>query len=271
MTTQRLERILFKLAEQHAPHLVKPGWEQTPNALRRLARSLADYNLLIIMGSVPAHLAGEKEKHIQNWVNAYARFHNLLAQTLFPSYAALEARFADEYAPTVIVIEAQIAPIFEAMAGYLVPFVASRKSHTRVPEAELQELTEVILSRLAANDLSRPIYITLLQDSMTNVRKLLELPIQQIALTDFDRRLFDEVPKPLTLPTSTNTREMMAVSAGPPAVAPAAEPEEFKLEQFDEIEAAPLTPTERMFIRPLNLTFERKPPVPDLPARKPQK
>jgi hypothetical protein len=269
MNNRRLERILLKLAQQREPQLVMPGWEQSPNALKRLARSLADYNLLVIMGNVPAHLIGEKDRHIQNWVNTYARFHNLLAQTLFPNYSALEARFADEHHPVIVVIEARISPVLEAMAGYLVPFVASRQPYTRVMESELHDLMEFILSRLAVDDLSSPIFNTLVQDGIKNVRRLLEQPVQHIALTDFDRRIFEEIPKPVTLPTATTTREMPAVAATPAPQPAPSEPEiqEMKLETLEEIAASPLTPTERMFVRPVNLTFDRTPPVPGLPGQ----
>lgn len=274
ITNQRLERILLKLAQQHAPHLVRPGWEQKPNALKQLARALADERLLVIMGNVPAHLNGERDQHIQNWVNTYARFHNLLVQTLFPNYAALEARFADEYAPTVVVIEAQITPTIETMASYLVPFVASRQPYTRVPDQEVETLMEAILARHAANDLSRPIYDVMLRDGMKIVRRLLEIPVQQIALTDFDTRLFADVPKPRTMPKPTGSLEPAVAAAAPVKAAPqpmieTSQPvrQELKIEDLEEVEKSRLTPTDRMFSRPVNLTFERTPPVPPLPKK----
>ncbi|HEX2621906.1 MAG TPA: hypothetical protein VHL11_17235, partial [Phototrophicaceae bacterium] len=108
--------------------------------------------------------------------------------------------------------------------------------------------------------------------------------------TDFDRNIFPQMQKPPTLPGTGDLSKHLAqavastaAASPPPAkpqpqptpapVAPEPEPErvEFKLEQFDEIEQSPLTPTERMFIRPVNLTFERKPPVRDLPGQAGQK
>jgi hypothetical protein len=279
ITNQRLERILLKLAQQYAPDVLKPGWEEKPNALKQLARALADERLLVIMGNCPAHLNGERDQHIQNWVNAHARFHNLLAQTLFPNYSALEARFADEYAPTVVVIEAQITPMVEAMAGYLIPFIASRQTYTRVPDHEVETVMEAIMARMAANDLSRPIYDVMVRDGMSIIRRLLQIPVQQIALTDFDTRLFAEVPKPRTMPKPTGSldpavvqRAQAQASAPPQAVAQPAIQEqpirqELKIEDLEEVEKSRLTPTDRMFVRPVSLTFERTPPVPPLPKK----
>lgn len=271
---QRLERILVKLAQRHAPALLAPGWQGTTENLKRLARGLADYDFLVVMANVPERLLAERETHIQNWATAYAKFHNLMAHNLFPNYSALNVRFADDGMPPAIVFQAKISPIVEVMAGYLVPYVASRQAFARVADSEIRELIDEILVKLATTDLSEPVYHMLVKDGIACTRRLIELPMQHIALTDFDRNLFPTLQKPATLPRTGElpklaTQGVPTVPSHPAPAQPPREPElekiEFKLEQLDEIESSPLTPTERMFIRPVNLAFERKPPVPELP------
>ncbi|MBC8170991.1 MAG: hypothetical protein H7X77_04950 [Anaerolineae bacterium] len=271
---QRLERILVKLAQRHAPMLLTPGWQGTTENLKLLARGLADFDFLVVMAKVPDRLMPERDAQIQNWANAYARFHNLMAHNLFPNYSALNASFADDALPPVIVFQAKVAPIVEVMAGYLVPYVASRQAFARVAETEIRELIDEMLAKLATTDLSEPVYHMLVKDGIASARRLIELPMQHIALTDFDRNLFPQLHKPATLPRTGELPKLATqpVAAAPTHSAPAQpphqpEPEkiELKLEQLEEIEYSPLTPTERMFIRPVNLAFERKPPVPDLP------
>lgn len=273
--SKRLERVLYKLAQKHAPHLAPIGWEQRPNYLKQTARLLAEYDLLILAANVPQHLNAKKDQLIQDWANAYAQFHNLLAQSLFPSYAALNASFADELQPPIIVFQANISPVVEAMAGYLVPYVASRQAFTRQPDEELNELMTVILQSLVADNLAQPIYNMLLQDGIANIRALLALPIQHIALTDFDRPLFKDVPKPPTLPKAANQPAQITPPAADtiPLVDSAARPTDdlpLDLDDLEQIEGSALTPTERMFIRPVDLQFKRKPPVPP-PPFKPKK
>jgi hypothetical protein len=289
--TQRIERILTKLAQQRAPELLALFHDGSPQSLKQLARKLAGYELLIVMANVPNHLQPEYQRHLQNWANAISRFHDLLAQTLFPSYAHLKAMMADDQQPPVLVFEARIAPMVEVMAGYLIPYVASRQSYTTIPEDELRTLVETMLRKLHAHDQPLPIYDILIRDAMEQTRRLIRLPLQYIALTDFDEPLFVELSKPATLPKAPSAMPTppepvvqqaaqhpvpQAVQSTPQPVAqPAAQPTpeaapEFKLEYLED-EDKSQTPTDQMFVHPIFLNnsdrTDHHPPVPPPPKR----
>lgn len=283
--TQRIERILTKLAQQRAPELLTLFHDGSPQSLKQLARKLAGYELLIVMANVPNHLQPEYQRHLQNWANAISRFHDLLAQTLFPSYAHLRAMMADDQQPPVLVFEARIAPMVEIMAGYLIPYIASRQSYTTIPEDELRKLVETMLRKLHAHDQPLPIYDILIRDAMEQTRRLIRLPLQYIALTDFDEPLFVELSKPATLPKATAAVpatpvqqpvaqpavEPTAQQTVQPAAQPTAETEpEFRLEYLQD-EDKSQTPTDQMFVHPIFLSnsdrTDHHPAVPPPPKR----
>lgn len=299
--TQRIERILIKLAQQHAPELLNDHHNASPQSLKRLARRLAGYEQLVVMAQVPNHLQADVQMHVEHWARAISNFHDLLAQTLFPNYNRLRATFADDHQPPVLVFEAQISPMVEVMAGYLIPYIASRQSYTTVPEDELRLLVETMLHRLHAHDQPLPIYDILVRDSIEQIRELMRLPVKYIALTDFDERLFPEPSRPATLPKAPQTppaapsspaaqppasnpaqangqipAQPVPPAAPPPQPAqttppPAAEvPSELRLEQLQD-EDRTHTPTERMFVHPIFLnntdTPGHTPPVPRPPKR----
>jgi hypothetical protein len=280
--TQRIERILTKLAQQRAPELLSLQQDNSPQSLKQLTRRLAGYELLIVMANIPNHLQPEYKRHVQNWANAVSRFHDLLAQTLFPSYAQLRAMMADDQQPPVLVFEARISPMVEIMAGYLIPYIASRQSYTNVPEDELRTLVETMLRKLHAHDQPLPIYDILIRDAMEQTRRLMRLPLQHIALTDFDEPLFDELSKPPTLPkaptgaaapsaqqTTAPFASSQAANNANAIVADALE-QEFKLEELQD-EDKSQTPTDQMFVHPIYLSnsdrTDHHPPVPPPPKR----
>jgi hypothetical protein len=274
--TQRIERILTKLAQARAPELLAMQHDTSPDGLKQFARKLAGYELLIVMANVPTHLQPEYQRYVQNWANAVSRFHDLLAQTLFPSYAQLKAMKADDQQPPVLVFEARISPMVEIMAGYLIPYIASRQSYTNVPEDELRTLVITMLRKLHAHDQPLPIYDILISDAMEQINRLIRLPVQHIALTDFDEPLFGEVTKPPTLPKAPATLPPASGPAAPtvspqPTQEPIQEPQpEFKLEQLED-EDKSLTPTDRMFVHPIYLNnsdrTDHHPPVMPPPKR----
>lgn len=268
--TQRIERILTKLAQQRAPELLTAHHNGSPQSLRQLARKLAGYEQLIVMANVPNHLLPDYNRHVQNWANAISRFHNLLAQTLFPSYALLRAMFADDQRPPVLVFEARIAPMVEVMAGYLMPYIASRQSYTHLPEDELRQLVETMLHKLHAHDQPLPIYDILVRDGIEQTRRLIRLPVQHIALTDFDEPLFVELSRPKTLPKPSAPIAAPEVTTQPADSLPPPEaPQpEFKLEYLEDEDKAQ-TPTEQMFVHPVYLNnsdhTDHHPPLPPVP------
>ncbi|MBC8100122.1 MAG: hypothetical protein H7Y11_11815 [Armatimonadetes bacterium] len=266
----RLTTLLMQLAAQHAPHLIAPGWDAQPDALKRVARGLANYEVLVLMGGLPQAARNDPARHIENWTAAYARLHQLVIGTLFPNYAGFSLTLPDYAQPALAVYVAQISPMVGAMAGYLVPYLASRQAHTHVSEGELRVLMDAILDRVAADDLSRPIYNMLAQDGIQLIRQMLTLPVQHIALTDFDRKLFADVPKPSIMPPKTGPLPTVKPSDSKPT-APAPEVPPPAPSDSKPTAPAPLPPPiERVVLHPIKPADRRSPPAPGWEKPKPK-
>ena len=196
----RLEYLLVNLAKTHAPTLVPADWEKSGTPLQRLpnlARALAGYHVLVIVGEVPDTQATAKAALIEGWVAAYGDLYGLLSTTLFPSYTGLNARYGDDQEPVVIVIDAEARPVAQIMAGLIIPYLSSRQSTPGVSEAELRGLMDIVLDELEAGDLPRAESNRLRDEGVATLKRLLASPVQHIALTAFDRPLFgaDTLPE----------------------------------------------------------------------------
>lgn len=261
----RLERILIKLARQYAPHLTPPGWEQQGNQAERLAalaRKLASYNVLLIVGYVPPNLLTAKDSHIQSWVNEYGHLYHLLAQRLFPSYTDMSAQYADDKLPAMVVLRGASTPIMHALAGFVAPYVAVRQSQITGSEAELIGLMDIILDELETDDLSRTEHKRLRSDGVTILRRMLAVPIRQIGLTTFDRPIFFTNPQPALV-----TPAKLPEQDGVPKPA-------FDLPRLEDeagLSEDSQTPTEQLFKTNIPISGERSPkrrlPLPGLPKK----
>ncbi len=253
----RLERILIQLARQHASHLVAPGWDAKGDydqCLRQLARKLANYNFLVIMGVVPPGLMANRAAHIQRWVTEYGRLYRLLAGKLFPTFAAVSARYADPRIPPIVVIHGRARPVIQVMAGFLLPYIAIRQKEPIISELELRGLMDMVLDELEAG-LPYEEHRRLRREGAEILQGMLAMQIRQLALMDFDQVLFFKNRRPPTLP-----EEQKLPSTG-------------YLLPLLEDEREETTPTEKLFSTPIPMFFERKqddagprrPPVHDLP------
>ncbi len=253
----RLERVLIQLARQHASHLIAPGWDAQDDyekCLRQLARRLADYNFLVIMGVVPSGLMMNRALHIQRWITEYGRLYRLLAGKLFPTFATVSARYADPRIPPIVVIHGGARPVIQVMAGFMLPYIALRQKEIIISELELRGLMDMVLDELEAG-LPYEEHRQLRKEGADILQGILSMQIRQLALMDFDRVLFYKNRRPSTLPEEQqlpNTGYLLPLLED--------EPEE-------------TTPTEELFSTPIPMFFERKqddtsprrPPVHDLP------
>jgi hypothetical protein len=263
----RLERILVKLAKQHAPHLVPPGWEQTnpDQRLGDLARRLASYNVLVMIGHVPPDLVSAKETHIQSWVNEYGHLYSLLAHNLFPSYITISAQYADDQLPAIIVVRGASTPIMHMLAGFIAPYIAARQPQPVGSEAELHGIMALVLDELEADDLPPAQFRRLRLEGAAILRRLLTTPVRQIGLTPFERPLFFPNPQPAVAAPAK-------LPEAPPA-SPPPPPPTFELPELDEEPEAPPTPTEQLFKTTIPMRSDSQPgsapkrrlPVPKLP------
>lgn len=294
----RLEQILINLAKQHAPHLVPSEWDKSGDAQRvaRLARGLAGYDLLVMMGYIPPAIAGDAEAHIQRWVDAYGQLYHLLAGRLFPSRVAISAQYADDQLPVIIIIQGAATPVIHILAGLIAPYIATRQSFPMVSEAELLGLMDIVLDELEAGDLPRQEYNRLKVDGARILARLLECRVRQVGITPSDRPIFGRAqpfsPPPDKLPEQA-ARPQQEPPPPPAHVPEAAAPEPQTLpgtesarpapapqraEALPAIEEVDETPSEVLFSPHVPLLpprrkgpsgSKRRLPVPDLPPDSP--
>lgn len=277
----RIERILHKLCQEHAPQLTPPGWDSEGDPVTRihkLARKLASYNVVLLVGEVPAELGTLGQMHVEDWVRSYGQFYSLLAKQLFPSFAEVNASYADNRQPPVIVLKGASVPIMVILAGYVIPYMAVKRTRGKITDLELRGFMDVILDELEAGDLSRADYDQIREEGVKILRQMSESMVRHISLTLFDRPILDEIqpslpnmdeaPPPPAQPPEAKPQERQPPPP-PPGTLPEQERITYKLEHLAEDDATP-TPTEQMFISDIPLgkrggTTGRRPPVPDLP------
>lgn len=186
----RLKEILITLARQYAPQLLaifgEAGQSETEH-IARIARGLAAYHFLVLVGEPPTNAQVDQTRLVQEWVNTYRAFYNVMANTLFPSYTITQVYSTDLQMPLAVVLRGQSVPLMHILSGYIVPYVATRQQRPGASEAELWGLMDIVLNELAADDLPRRDYNRLRAEGATLLKRLLNSPIRQIALNGFDQ------------------------------------------------------------------------------------
>lgn len=288
--TARIERILFKLSQQHAPHLTPPGWEQRGDPIDRvqkLARKLASYDIVVLVGDLPNELVALKEIHIQDWIRGYAQLYNLLANGLFPSFGKLDAQYADNRMPPIVVLKGQSTPVMTVFAGCICPYMGLRQpARKQVTDLELRGLMDYVLGELEANDLPRAVYDSLRETGIELLRQMLASTVRHVSLTLFDKPELLKMIQPPAPPTGDKQQVAPPAASAwhempdrpappanlppPPTAEPAAQQAQLKYElEYLPEDSKPPTPTQEMFVVNIPLTppkkGSRRPPVPDLP------
>jgi hypothetical protein len=136
--------------------------------------------------------------NIQTWINTYAGFYTLFANALFPGLNkdGLTAHYADGAQPPIVIVKGGATPVIEAIAGFVVPFVARGQMKVTPPEFEFRALVDVVCEELDCNGLSMSDYQNLRRSALTMLQEMVRLPMRQISLTNFDRELFGDASPP---------------------------------------------------------------------------
>lgn len=265
MADPRLEQILTRLAQRHAPELLRQLPAGKAEWLPLLARRLASYNLLVLLGEVAQPVASpDTIMRVQKWADGYIRLYSLLAHHLFPSFSHISAQYADDRLPVIIVIKGAATPIVHILAGFVSPYIAQRQAQPTVSEVELLGLMDTILEELEAGDLPREDYKSLRADGVAILKDMLKSPVRQLPLTPFDRPLFSDLPPP-TLPEAPD------LPARPPRQEKVGEGSEPPPAQ--SVESSAIDEDEPLFDTSIPIFFSRKPrgakpprpPIFDLP------
>lgn len=186
----RLEHALIAVARRYAPAFVPPGWAgagDTLYSLPDLARRLAAEGALVIAAEVRADVmnAAVAQRDWANvykdWADAYTNLYAHLSAALFPSFRNVSAFYVDQAQPPIAVIQGECTPLVAVLGGYIAPYASSRAG-ARPSDIELRGILDMLLDDLEATDLNREDYSRLRDDAMILVRRLLDLPVQHIAI-----------------------------------------------------------------------------------------
>ncbi|MBL8164433.1 MAG: hypothetical protein JNJ61_20765 [Anaerolineae bacterium] len=227
MMDKRVEDILITLARQYAPETLR-RWDRSGDyaeRVPRLARQLANYDILVIMGDFPQTLQtvdADATALIHQWVNHHGQFYTLLAKALFPPpMQHIRAHYTDDRWPAIIYLRGTSTPLIQLMATQIVPFVAERQASTTINRAELVGLIDMALDDLEATSLPQDQYMRLKHETTEIVRKMLEDPIQQISLTHLESQLLVDSQR---IKTITGTMPAVTALDTPAAAKPPAPP-----------------------------------------------
>jgi hypothetical protein len=204
----RLERVVDKLAERYAPALLADAnARQTSGTVTQLqykARQLAKHDIVVLTGTMADELVPLKDLHIQDWVQCHYLLYHTLARTLFPSYLAFDARYADRRLPPIIVLRGEATPVMEVLAGFVVPYISLRQNSGDANDEEHGLLMDAVLDALAADDLPEETCSLLKMRCIDLLNRLLNTSIHHVAVTTFDRPILDwmrqHIPRPSSLP-----------------------------------------------------------------------
>lgn len=199
----RLEDVILRLAQQYAPQVLRAWNVNDPQRVARLARYLASYNVLVLVGDFPQNLSGVSQDmgtEIQKWVDGYGQLYLLLTRALFPSFTGVSAQYADDHWPVIVTIRGDSAPVIEALAGFVAPYIALRQTDSIVSELELIGLMETVLESLEAITLPLDAYKRLVNDGALLLKRLLASSIRQLPLTNFDKKIFTDSERFIPLP-----------------------------------------------------------------------
>ncbi|MCA9902212.1 MAG: hypothetical protein KC547_00030 [Anaerolineae bacterium] len=220
---ERLEKTLIAVASRYAKPLVPAGWQKPgdyPRALPELARSLASYNVLVLLGDLPVPYTGDAALHIKFWADTYERLYRRLARVLFPSFADCTCYYADQEWPPIIILHGAATPLIEALADFVAPFVVMRQSSAQISDVELRGLMDLVLEELEATDLPREEYVRLRDEAVAIVRDLLALNVRQMPLTPAKRPIFGVLPPPTAAaPAPPDTLPEETTQPSPPVEA----------------------------------------------------
>jgi hypothetical protein len=266
---ERLERALIAVARRSAPTLVLTGWKQPgdyPRPLSELAGALAANNVLVLIGDLSPELAHQAAVHFKDWADAYVQLYTQLCETLFPSFTQVNAYYADQEWPPVVVIYGAATPVIIALAEYVAPYIVARQRQTP-SDVEMRGLMDTVLDELEAGDLPRDDYRRLRDEGVALLKQLLAMQVYQLPLTPSAISIVTEEtmmpppapmpppPLPTTLPTETP----------PAAFPPDTLPEEVPSEPVTRFQTGEVP----IFFDVDRRSSKRRPPVPDLPETLP--
>ena len=211
----RLDRVLKKLALEHTPHLIAQYKQMEGDQIAHiqwLARQLARYNVVVLAGKL-------KEMHnvdlyVQDWLRGFGQFNALLTSNLYPSFNQISASNGDTVEnPHIVVLQLDVEPVSNALAGYVIPYLAWRQPQRPYSEPELRGLMDIILrEELGVGNLQPDVFYRLQMEGVAILKQMLGVQMRYISVTTFDQPILSLLPKqppqpPIMLPEEQKRQE----------------------------------------------------------------
>jgi hypothetical protein len=197
MTNPRLEQLLSTLAQRHLPAPLRRAAD-APFDVQGHALALARNGVLVLPVAATAGQNSQMSAWVNEMVSLYGSFYRVLTDTLFPSLKAVQARYADDQQPPIIIMEGHALPVMEALANYVVPYVAMNQRRGAVNMAEVTGILNFVLEDLEGLDVERARYRDMMEQGKQLMMRLLAMPLQQQSLTSFARQTFLKIAPPDT-------------------------------------------------------------------------
>lgn len=221
MDIERIGRVVEQIARKlGAAHLVPDGWQPTTYSVRKLAYQLAvEHDMLIIVGRVPRAYMESRADYLRVWINNYVELYRLFSRTLFGRGDASYS-YGHQNPDTIVMITGDTAEVMAVMAGFVVPYIASRQQLVNAPgDTEIRQIINAIIDELNGDDLEPDLRAVLMRDGTKLIRDMWRQPVRQFTLTDFVRHVVREIPPPpQTLPQTNGF--VPDQPAEPPTVPP---------------------------------------------------
>lgn len=254
---ERLERALIAVARRSAPVLVPSNWRQPgdyPHTLSELAGALAANNVLVLIGDLAPELTHQSAVHFKDWADGYVLLYSNLCEVLFPSFTQVNAYYADQEWPPVVVVYGAATPVIVALGEYVAPYVVARQRQTP-SEVEMRGLMDTVLDELEAGDLPRDQYRQLRDEGVALLKQLLATQVYQFPLTPSAISISGGETPPPTPPPALPV-EPPSVMLPPPTL-----PEDVPSEPVAKFQTGEVP----IFFEVERRSTKRRPPVPDLP------
>ncbi|PJF38876.1 MAG: hypothetical protein CUN55_16010, partial [Phototrophicales bacterium] len=159
----------------------------------RRAKELAQNGVLILVVNLPDVDSHDASEQISLCVEEYTQLYKLLSHNLLPSWTGMRAEYnVTKYLPNIIVLKGDGAPLMRMLAFYVAPYITIRQQNNTASEAEIRILMTKMLDELTANDLPPESYNTLLHECVKSIAALVQMPLRQIALTNFEKQVFED-------------------------------------------------------------------------------
>lgn len=237
----RLEAIMRQLVQRHASHLINVPSADDKHRMAQWARGLAHQGVLVLVGDVPQGFLGSREEALRDWISAYGELYYLLVNALFPSLRRIQAAYADNKRPTMIILDGDASYVLSSFCGYIVPYVARRQTDTVTSQPEIQGLMQLMLQKLLGEDIERDRYDAVIHDGIDVIQRLLEIPVRQMPLADFERPIFrDKSAGALSMTGLLRSVDLMPLNDAPPR--PTSMPENVPDHQPNDPPQAPPDP-----------------------------